>query len=70
MFDVQSLIWFQDSAHIADDFGDSDDENGNDAYLNRVKQEGAAKDDDDEDDESTDEDFKPPADDVSEVEDE
>lgn len=52
---------FQDKANYKDDFGDSDNENEPDAYLERVKAEAQERDDDDvpSEDESTDEDFKP-----------
>lgn len=59
----------QNVSYTNEDFGDSDQEGAPDAYLARVKREGEEKDEDD-DDESTDEDFKPPAGDESEVEDE
>ncbi len=59
----------QDSTFNAEDFGDSDEEGTNDAYLARVKREGEEKDEDDED-ESTDEDFQLPAGAESEVDDE
>ena len=49
---------------------DSDDDGNHDAYLNRVKREGKAREQvDDDDDESTDEDYMLP-DDFSEVEEE
>lgn len=50
------------TGYSMDDFGDSDNENEPDAYLERVKAEAKEREDDDDDqdeDESTDEDFKP-----------
>ncbi|XP_065155336.1 FACT complex subunit Ssrp1 [Atheta coriaria] len=61
-----------DKASYKDDFGDSDNENEPDAYLERVKAEAQERDDDDDpdDDESTDDDFNPDAEKESEVEEE
>lgn len=67
-------MWFivQDKASYKDDFGDSDNENEPDAYLQRVKAEGQERSDDDDDDsgESTDEDFNPDKEKVEDVADE
>jgi len=51
----------KNNASYTDDFGDSDNENEPDAYLERVKAEGKARDSDEsvDDEESTDEDFNP-----------